>query len=80
MYEKWILGLAPADLKSFAQSSDWVSRLLIFELNHIYAVYYGHEPDLHTDLPKELYELIKSKYPHYYEKILEIEERLDHKH
>ena len=49
----------------------WYSELIMFELTHIYQIWYKQEPSF-SKLDKELKEMLKNKYKKYYKRIEKI--------
>ncbi len=53
------------------QKCKWYSQLIMFELTHIYQIWYKQEPDF-SKLDNKLKEMLEKDYPKYYERIKEI--------
>jgi hypothetical protein len=72
-FESW-LSKDKHEATEIAQKSEWCAELIMFELNHIYAVWYGDEPKF-TKLSPGLREHLFNERLSYHNRLAAIETR-----
>jgi hypothetical protein len=72
-FESW-LSKDKHEAIEIAQKSEWCAELIMFELNHIYAVCYRDEPKF-VKLSPDLREYLFNKHLSYYNRLAAIETR-----
>lgn len=74
LYGKFSEWISNKELTELTQYSQWYAELIMFELNHIYAVWYGDEPKFSKLSPK-LRQYLLTEHQDYHNRLLSIETR-----
>jgi hypothetical protein len=75
-FKGWLNGLTPLQFERLRKHSKWTKDLIIFELNHIYEVFYNQKPNPKEYLDEEFLKEIggKEEYSAYSERLKRLEE------
>lgn len=66
---KWILKMGFYSRISVYENLYWAGKLLNTEINHIYRLYYGRDPDIHKELDEDLLKRLKIRHVKYHKRL-----------